>query len=577
MDHYAHGVVQLIAMLLRPENTVSDWLSPQMVEPLKNLRDSLEVEDIESSSNFIYEILISVWTSRWIPSVEHPLVDPTICYLAYSTICKDGSFQEPKLITSPIAQLQFCMRLIFLRAIHGFDDHEEGIRQFQAYFVEKSESTFNSLRTLQHLASSLAYSTLSLPKVWWKDRKSYNSLLYRGDVVDFSNFPSMFENLDKEMMEVWEKKVLLGQPLHVSYDRLCDDLSNNTPGYSFMSDPRNPFHSKYNPNQLMMSVLGNEELRRRFVLFSSPDVMVWNVPEFKSWLSDYASLQLMLAARFNMTSGSPSRATEMTAMLRINTGFYPMRNLVMFGKHLTLLCTYLKTSAVVRYDKCIPHALDSFSSDLMIQDLAIARPFAELASLISYRDQPSITHLYRKHVFVNHNRLFETPDITDELNRITLKSLGVKLGVNSWRHVSTAFRRKHCSAMEELHEADGQDSIQALQSGHNRHTENRVYGLSADALSGVSEDFLPLFLEASTEWQVVCGVVPGGLGLPYENSTGSSFSSLVKSGRIRVMNPEGVRLSLADEIKAHIDLRFQLLVEMLESELIEGVDATHGF
>jgi hypothetical protein len=72
--------------------------------------------------------------------------------------------------------------------------------------------------------------------------------------------------------------------------------------------------------------------------------------------------------------------------------------------------------------------------------------------------------------------------------------------------------------MEELMEEDENDSVQAQQSGHSRRTENRVYGLSPDAMAGAPEDLLPLFLDASTDWQVACKVVPGGLGLTYSQA-----------------------------------------------------------
>lgn len=75
-------------------------------------------------------------------------------------------------------------------------------------------------------------------------------------------------------------------------------------------------------------------------------------------------------------------------------------------------------------------------------------------------------------------------------------------------------------------EEDEQDTIEALQSGHSRSTENRIYGLSMDALSGASEDILPFFLDSSTDWHKVCKVVPGGLAIPYQQAQSKHFEAL---------------------------------------------------
>jgi len=65
---------------------------------------------------------------------------------------------------------------------------------------------------------------------------------------------------------------------------------------------------------------------------------------------------------------------------------------------------------------------------------------------------------------------------------------------------------------------DWEDDVEALQVGHMRATENRIYGLSTQSLAGAVEDVLPLYLQASTRWQQCCKVMPGGSGLPYRQA-----------------------------------------------------------
>jgi hypothetical protein len=199
-------------------------------------------------------------------------------------------------------------------------------------------------------------------------------------------------------------------------------------------------------------------------------------------------------------------------------------------------------------------------SDLIIQNFALALPFAELAAHICFHNSAAVVQLYRTHVFVNGNRLFNTEDLSATLETITLTHLKVKLGVNSWRHVSTAFRRKLCNQLDDLIEQDSMDSVQAVQSGHSRQTENRVYALSQDSFAGVPEDLLPLFLKASTDWQNKVGVFPGGTMVPYSQALAINY--------VPPSLPSGS--SMSDEMCNFIDSRIKVHVEAATKTILDS-------
>jgi len=114
-----------------------------------------------------------------------------------------------------------------------------------------------------------------------------------------------------------------------------------------------------------------------------------------------------------------------------------------------------------------PTATIAVTSDLIIQDLAIAQPFAELAAYIYYPHDLNVEHRYHSYLFVNNQQLFETPHLTWILKSYTLPVFNVSLEVADWHHISAAFHRKICPAMEIIIKDNLlQESIQALQSGH---------------------------------------------------------------------------------------------------------------
>ncbi|KAH0581484.1 hypothetical protein H2248_011200 [Termitomyces sp. 'cryptogamus'] len=123
------------------------------------------------------------------------------------------------------------------------------------------------------------------------------------------------------------------------------------------------------------------------------------------------------------------------------------------------------------------------------------------------------------------------------MRTLSAEVMQADLTIQSWRQVCIAFRRRMCTALDDLIESDSGDTIEAMQATHSRRTENRIYGLSMDALSGVAEDVLPLYLQASTHWQIASCAVPGGLALPYFRVRASDFDELVKRG-VLVLPPQ---------------------------------------
>ncbi|KAG6883024.1 hypothetical protein C0993_008246 [Termitomyces sp. T159_Od127] len=256
--------------------------------------------------------------------------------------------------------------------------------------------------------------------------------------------------------------------------------------YSFISDRRNPFGAVQ--DSLIVAILSDPTACKRFILWESGDQIVWNKLALRSWLYKYAQFEGLLLVRGQMLGGAPSRGTELTAMTFQNIATSTHRNCVAFGKYLAMLVTYHKGTAMTGSEKLIPHAFDGIT----------------------------IMHQY------------------------TESMLGIKLGLQSWRQVSIAFRRKLCSALEDLMDVDDQDTVAAQQAMHSRRTENCIYGLSADALSGVAEDVLPLYLDASMDWQVISHAMPGGLRLSYQECRSVRFASLVESKKIVLRGPTAV-------------------------------------
>jgi len=574
LKEYSVVCVQLLALLLREKKTYKLPLPAKILASVDRLQMRLEQDDMPGIVMACNDTLYRVWSRVWEKSKDNSLGDPTICLIALAMLKPDGSFAPPERVTPYIAKLEYCMRLIFLIAIHLASGHDKSkmnkhCDMYQPWFIEKVESTFNSIRSLQHRATALVKSATSMPRVVWIDRKTHRTMRYHGHTVEFNKLQNVFQKMEQDVIHLWEKEILLGLPLHVTYTSIYDDLANIDVGYSFLSDVRNTmFHDR---DRLANAILAHPVLSKTFLtgLKDENGKPIWNVVALQKWLFNYSRFVGIQLANVEMKAGSPGRGTEICCLEYRNTRTRSQRGLYMMGNHLAVVCQYHKSGSISGNDKVIPHALDAVTSDLVIQDLAIARPFAELAAFICYPQDKDIQGRYNSYLFVNNRELFTTTQLTTIMRTYTLPVFDFGMGVNDWRHISAAFRRKLCPGLEDLIEEDTQDTVQALQSGHTRRTENRIYGISPDALAGPAEDVLPLFLDASTDWQVTCKMVPGGHLLPYHQARMQHYQQLAASKTIKANYATQVE-TVEQVIGKHLasfDAQFNQKIEQMSSRL----------
>lgn len=571
--------------LLFPWLVLTPFSFPSEAENLTDLQDLLvsseenkeEDEDEDQDRGLVHQIhrvLLQIWTTSWKKCEGILIADPTEACLALMTLNQDGSFKEPKHVTSMIAKFQYCMWLAFLKEIDARAadggrpeiDEASTCDDLQPWFIEKTYSTFARLCSLQHVASSIVYDTVALPCIWWTDAKTWQTMAYKGHRISFSDLQKIFLDTEECLIATWESGVLRKLSIRIEYADvdIADDLTNKNVRYSFLSDSRNECFQ--NLTRLIEAAVDGQGGFAGFLL-PREGCLVWNQAALRRWLQDYADLQRVLLLRAEMLSGSPSRGTELTAMLLCNTQMRSTRNLVVLGCHVSLLCQYNKTSAITGREKLLPHGLDAVMSDVLIQSLVLARPLAQIAAKICFQDG-GIDGFYRDHLFVNFDRLFTSEDLSAVMTRFSLPHVHFPLTINLWRHIQTAWKRKFGCSTNNLMEKDAKDNVEALQAGHSRATENRIYGLSTQSLASAGEDILPLFLRASDSWQRQCHVIPGGACLPYSQARSSNFPW--KEGSSRTSGRPWIHstLSQEEEIDRIVDRLLDRLAPMLERAVV---------
>jgi len=567
---YSLELVKLMAFLLRPSESHQMKLSDSLKSDLQVLQNLLITKDLSESINTIHKICLSLWGTDWDEDFSQTMADPTGRYITFAHLKPQGGFKDVALITPNLSKFEYLLRLTYIFEIWRIRSTTNPpprscdlAKKFARWFTEAEPSTFNTIRTLQHLGSSIAYSTMALPKVWWPEPNNFRVMLYLGHLVKMDDFEKAFSQMELDITHLWEQDILLGFKLEIKYNHLVDNISNTDVGYSLFSDIRNAcFH---NASSLLHSAIVQDPIQcAKFIKgFTSDGQPIWNNMALRKWLINYAKFEELVLTKAELTAGSSSRGTEINCLVWKNTHVRPSRGLFMMGKYLAYLCQYHKGSSITLRDKTIPHAFDAHTSDIIIQHLAIARPFAQFAAFLCFPDDPTIHQLYDSQLFCNFTKPFTTTNITTCLQKYTMQFIGKELGVADWRHISIAFRRKLSTAIEDLLEQDSQETIAASQAHHKRSTENRVYGISTIALaSGSADDIFPHYLKHSTDWQEVCGVQRGGTLEPY-------YKCLAKDQKISI--PESISSTTQPIGQGLLDMLLPALQTMIQTTVEETV------
>jgi len=196
-------------------------------------------------SQAIHRVLTGVWMTKWTRTSTNLFPCPTERLLALTTLDKDGKHQQPHNVTGLLAQLEYCIRLtclkeLKLRSSNIFDnDDEASCDSLLPWFTEKTNSPFARIRSLQHHASSIAFTMMGMPRIWWTDQICWKELLYNGDKIHIDQLHNMFAASEETIINLWEQKILKGISIHVDYQDLADSLGNHDLGYSFLTDPHN--------------------------------------------------------------------------------------------------------------------------------------------------------------------------------------------------------------------------------------------------------------------------------------------------------------------------------------------------
>jgi len=412
---------------------------------LHELCDGETAEIFFKAENKLGEIFVRLWMSD---APFHPAKDPSQLFVMFRSLDRfssEPSFKKAKDITSILAHLSRSIRLVVLStSFHYAKENgitiEEAALSFIRFVREGTFTPYDRIRFLQHMLTSAAMEVTSDSATVWTD-DSFLSMTYKGNSISLSDVNSLIHKFMADAASLLQSKLLFSKDLQFSYTSLPHDLTNTTPSYSFLTDARSP-NIALAKSALIKAVLDDPSVRDQFFISTDQSIALNHVKAY-DWMCNYATFQTLLITIVWMNSGGLPRIPELAHLLLLNTG--GRNSSVTFVECIAvLLRRYSKTSSMTGKDKFIPSQLDNVTSDLLVQDLVILRPFATYLASKIFGNKPDINYLYSHILFVNGTRRFETRDVSSLLSSATSQLLGWPLTVQSGRQVIHGFHREHC-------------------------------------------------------------------------------------------------------------------------------------
>ncbi|KAJ7918556.1 hypothetical protein B0H13DRAFT_2321311 [Mycena leptocephala] len=387
-------------------------------------------------------------------------------------------------------------------------------------------------------------------------------MLYLGERISLEQLQKVLGKLEEEIAELWEDRIILNTELHVKYGELSDNLANTNPGYSFITNPLNPFAA--HRHLFVEAMQKKPDLAGYFVYEASGvEELQLNMDYSRKWLCDLAKLEGLVMLYTELTPGALICWTELASLQMQNTQYH-LRNALGVGKFVALVQQYDKTGNTAQRDRFIPHAASGFVADLLIQLHMFVRPFAQFLASKVFPGEPDIVGTYGDLLFMNFGKQFTTDKLSALMAQWTSPVLGWSMTIQPLRQINTAFRRKHCRGTVD-EEEDDDDTLAAVlqifQAGHGKAVDAMHYGQTHNPLLGITDEVMFAFLQGSVSWQQVLEVVPGGLALPYYYATMKYFARVMRDSK---QKPKLKKISeVAEDVDPSV---MQLLADLVKSQ-----------
>ena len=260
-----------------------------------------------------------------------------------------------------------------------------------------------------------------------------NTLAIDSKELYLPNLSIFFNNLQDRLEEFLFSKLLLLNPsnLEVDISKLKDNIYKEKNNFNFTNYKLNNLDSN---KLLLLKRLEDKESRfsKEFIKGYNNNKPIYNINRFNLYLKEREEFIKLLGVAIYLLTGCPIRGTEIIQIKYINTLLYGTRNLFIDNNssYFRVETNYSKSNNIIGIDKSIVRFLSPKLSSILKVYLVYIIPFYNFIN-IKIKDNKEII----PYLLEYNNKLVTSTQISNLLGLETLKYLGIKLTINSYRYL----------------------------------------------------------------------------------------------------------------------------------------------
>ncbi|KAJ7016492.1 hypothetical protein C8F04DRAFT_1343061 [Mycena alexandri] len=514
---YGHFLWRLFSSLFRQlEKDASRYRYPLTEQQEERLWDLLGGLDAEETTE---DELITLIHAAVLPLFSHLKTDnrldkyfSTVSCFAVLTSFVNGTVRKASTITSQLMQLIYCNRAAQLTEIRAMLDADPTLTFLQAYETRKIY-----LKDEQETPMAFLFNTYCLLKVirsdehteeasrWIDDNKMF--LQFGNEIVSVAGFKDAYVIMRDKYLKVLQEDIFFGMepPPEISVlldpSTLMDDLTNRSPGHSFLDNLQNPCYRVQ--DAYVKWILSVPELAERFT-YVREGKLIWRPIPCLQHLETIDKANEYLTVAGVIGSADCARATNMGSYSLRNSPLSPIRSLQMLYRTVCFVGIQDKTSHKRLQDRYVPAAPPRLLAPYLVQNLAVIRPLQVLW----------VTHFLgpeegRRFHLALHPRLsgnLTSDALSKQLAAATEKPVGAALGILKWRKVVETVTRVHGDPKAyEIAKTYFFD----IKAHHSGSTGNAFYQQAAGSIPGISPEHIVGCIKHSISWQQLTGIDDG--------------------------------------------------------------------
>ena len=479
---------------------------------------------------------------------QSAFASPVVGYVALQTLNARGAWIPAKSFSFPLSDWIHCMQLWLLsyclRQKNSWQSGDIPMKsivkeQCQLYLINTNPCPIAELSFWRLLAWTASNDTVRHPITSMNE--DCTQITHATITLDVEKWRMSIPMMLDSAGRLLEDTLLLGlhEAPHYSVGHLVDDFSDNTPGKSFLDDPRNNLHAV--KDWLWQRLQTSDSLRARFfetATIETSEVAASTRRSFRvrqskvdGYLLAVQRFLRLLAVLLLWTSGLPPRRKELMGIAWCNQE--TARNVYISNGLVVFVTGYHKTAWRIGH-RPIARFVAPAVGELLVRYLIYVPVFTRFLHRCMQNQNPSLAS-NSVFLFNDGDQVWSPDRWSNFLKRQSTLELGFALNSRHYRHIAILLDKRLMRGVackqygvaqdfltKRVHAVDDSDSerdddydglmdgnvrvshdgrFSALQAAHTVAVHDSHYGNDIDVRHGMTDSVLATFRQVSLQWQ----------------------------------------------------------------------------